>query len=255
MPRKGQFGCEVDQLLPLWNEQHTTKEICYQLKITMTTLYRAVKRHQLPPKPFIRARGEKSPTWKGGHADYYGPNWEAQRAVCIERDGGVCQRCGLTREETGRNPDVHHKQKFRSFNGDYEKANDLTNLICLCTGCHGVVEANSEALPVRPDPSLKCLVMLAKIERRALAVNPFEVARRHKAGEPVLTTRRELNITHATYYRCLKRARAKLRVVPVDRTQMKSLLDAGHSRMEVAVIMKCSYCSVYKWFPVHSKIA
>jgi hypothetical protein len=81
--------------------------------------------------------GENSGTWAGGDIEYYGPNWRSQRRKARERDKFTCQDCGITEEEYGRELSVHHIIPFRNFNGDWEKANDLSNLITLCEyPCH-----------------------------------------------------------------------------------------------------------------------
>lgn len=64
----------------------------------------------------------------------------------------VCQRCGKTKERNGRNMDVHHKMKFKSFeyvpgvNRNDIEANVLDNLISLCLTCHPIVENHPETL-------------------------------------------------------------------------------------------------------------
>jgi uncharacterized Zn-finger protein len=81
--------------------------------------------------------GENSGTWAGGDIEYYGPNWRSQRRKARERDNFTCQDCGITEEEYGQELSVHHIIPFRAFNGDWEKANDLSNLITLCEHpCH-----------------------------------------------------------------------------------------------------------------------
>lgn len=89
----------------------------------------------------IRA-GENNGNWRGGYDPYYGPNWEEQRERALDRDGRTCQGCG--------DDDVdvlpHHIRPFREFDGDYEAANDLSNLVTLCWECH----PRWEGIPVRP---------------------------------------------------------------------------------------------------------
>ncbi len=85
--------------------------------------------------------GENNPHWNGGGYKYYGGNWHAQRKAARERDGNTCLRCGATSTEIGRDMDVHHVRRFRSFKS-HEDANDLSNLICLCPSCHTTVEHN-----------------------------------------------------------------------------------------------------------------
>lgn len=86
--------------------------------------------------------GEAHPLWTGGYKNYYGPNWKRQRQAARERDGHICQECGKTREENGKELDVHHIIPFRKFkykageNDNYLQANQLDNLTTLCTNCH-----------------------------------------------------------------------------------------------------------------------
>jgi 5-methylcytosine-specific restriction endonuclease McrA/uncharacterized Zn-finger protein len=81
--------------------------------------------------------GEKSGTWTGGDISYYGSNWLNQRRKTRKRDNYTCQDCGITEDEYGNELSVHHIIPFRKFQGDWEKANQLSNLISLCEyPCH-----------------------------------------------------------------------------------------------------------------------
>ena len=85
--------------------------------------------------------GAKIYNWKGGYDPYYGPDWRVQRRKAWERDLYACQRCGITKSETRRNPDVHHKKPWRLFGlKNHLEANRLSNLICYCNKCHKIVE-------------------------------------------------------------------------------------------------------------------
>lgn len=92
--------------------------------------------------------GENNPYWKGGHPDYYGPNWRPQRRKARQRDNYKCQHCGISEKRLGKQLDVHHIKPFRTFNGDYKQANQLTNLISLCNTCHTLAENNR--IPIQP---------------------------------------------------------------------------------------------------------
>lgn len=85
--------------------------------------------------------GEDHPSWKddGGFIDY-GKSWSTQRRKVRKRDGNVCQRCGS--DNGNQKPDVHHIIPFNSFN-DSKKANQLENLVQLCSSCHKNMEAKS----------------------------------------------------------------------------------------------------------------
>lgn len=74
--------------------------------------------------------------WKGGYQPYYGPNWRRQRYLCRIRDKNTCQICGKSAKDIGKNIDVDHKIPQEAYIGDYIKANDLSNLWCLCPSHH-----------------------------------------------------------------------------------------------------------------------
>lgn len=78
--------------------------------------------------------GENNSNWRGGPC-YYGPRWGEYVEQARERDQ-VCQGCGKTPEQNGVALDVHHIVPIREFNGDWEGANQLSNLKCLCKQCH-----------------------------------------------------------------------------------------------------------------------
>jgi DEAD/DEAH box helicase domain-containing protein len=71
----------------------------------------------------------------------YGPDWPAQRAAALARDGYRCRHCGMPERE-GHPLEVHHLVPFAAFgyvpgrNDFYRLANRLENLITLCGACH-----------------------------------------------------------------------------------------------------------------------
>lgn len=71
----------------------------------------------------------------------YGPDWPAQRAAALARDGFRCRHCGAPERE-GHPLEVHHLVPFAFFgyvpgkNDFYRLANRLENLITLCLACH-----------------------------------------------------------------------------------------------------------------------
>lgn len=85
-------------------------------------------------------RGAKNPEWRGGKSDYRGENWSQQRKAAYARDMGECRYCGKKPQKGKQKFQVHHIKPFRTFDGDYVKANELTNLITLCHSCHGKAE-------------------------------------------------------------------------------------------------------------------
>ncbi len=98
-------------------------------------------------------KGENSPVWKGGTETYYGPNWNEQRQRTLERDNFTCQDCGVDDSECSRSLSVHHIRRLAWFKEEYDEptwyelANDLDNLVSLCTVCH----KKWEGIPLRPD--------------------------------------------------------------------------------------------------------
>lgn len=90
--------------------------------------------------------GENHPLYTGTRDKYYGPNWYAQGRKARKRDGYRCQCCRITETKLGRKLDVHHIEPFRSFRGDYKRANRLSNLISLCSSCHKLAEHGKIAM-------------------------------------------------------------------------------------------------------------
>ncbi len=80
----------------------------------------------------------------------YGPNWQAQRQLVLERDGHKCRTCTST-AIPGQPLHVHHIRPFREFgyipgeNEHYKQANVLENLVTLCPSCHKQAEASQQA--------------------------------------------------------------------------------------------------------------
>lgn len=84
--------------------------------------------------------GSGHPNWKGGGNESYGTGWQKVRKQALERDGYACVRCSKTKQELGRNPDVHHIVPVRSFaeSEDHKRtdAHYLGNVASLCIACH-----------------------------------------------------------------------------------------------------------------------
>jgi 5-methylcytosine-specific restriction endonuclease McrA len=87
--------------------------------------------------------GKDAPGWNGGYEGNYGKNWKRQARRTRARDKHKCQRCGITEVKLGRALDVHHIIRFKSFYGDWKKANQLKNLISYCHSCHMLIEHSS----------------------------------------------------------------------------------------------------------------
>jgi DEAD/DEAH box helicase domain-containing protein len=78
----------------------------------------------------------------------YGPNWQTQRKLVLERDGYRCRTCGATADEFLLH--IHHVRPFREYgyipgqNEHYQIANRLDNLVTLCASCHRRAEAGQQ---------------------------------------------------------------------------------------------------------------
>jgi len=90
--------------------------------------------------------GENHRMWNGGKESYYGPNWEAQRQKCLQRDNYKCQSCGLDDEDATISLNAHHIIPFKRFD-DRQKANKVDNLVSLCLSCHN----KWEGIPIKPE--------------------------------------------------------------------------------------------------------
>lgn len=97
--------------------------------------------HELEKRSGIRQGGNCN-WWEGGHDEYRGPNWFEMRNLARIRDNNTCQVCGKTELEQGYKLIVHHVVPYRFFQGDYKKANELQNLLCVCHNCHAKTESH-----------------------------------------------------------------------------------------------------------------
>jgi 5-methylcytosine-specific restriction endonuclease McrA len=91
------------------------------------------------------------------HQPYYGKNWEKKREERIVIDDEKCRVCGITRQEHydehGIDLSVHHIVRFLDFDKANE-ANQLSNLVTLCSECHRNVESGKIELGDGVKPSL-----------------------------------------------------------------------------------------------------
>lgn len=128
------------------NYNSIERSCSYCNKPLLRTISRTVKcenffcnRDCLTKWRILNRSGRNSPLWTGSRRNYRGSNWVNQRYLARMRDNNTCQHCGITKDEIGRELDVHHIIPFRHFD-DYQIANALPNLITLCSSCHKKAE-------------------------------------------------------------------------------------------------------------------
>jgi len=85
----------------------------------------------------------------GKSSGYRGKGWNKIRKRIRERDKHTCYLCGKTREDIGKELDVHHLIRFEDFE-DENDANQGYNLISLCPCCHHTEEINPTILRIVP---------------------------------------------------------------------------------------------------------
>lgn len=86
--------------------------------------------------------------YRGGSITYRGRNWSRQSRAALKRDGYKCQICHKKLNRKTWDYAVHHITPYRTFNGDYKRANQLINLVSLCRSCHAKVEFGALPCPV-----------------------------------------------------------------------------------------------------------
>jgi len=85
--------------------------------------------------------GENNPSWRGGHPNYYGPDWRPLQRQARKLDNHHCQRCNISQRKCERNLDVHHIKPVSAFKNSND-SNYIKNVISLCHYCHMLVEWN-----------------------------------------------------------------------------------------------------------------
>ena len=87
--------------------------------------------------------GNKNPKWKNGNSynGYGGKFTKDLKEIVRERDGRICQKCGML--------EIEHKQKYNQrlvvHHINYIKEDCLqTNLISLCVSCHNKIAPKNE---------------------------------------------------------------------------------------------------------------
>lgn len=126
---------------------------------------RADTARRLWQRPGYRAKHSEAnhPQWEGGNnPGYRGPNWNAQRKLALDRDNHQCQSNPAHKGRIH----VHHKIDFVTFgyvpgeNDHYLQANELSNLICLCTACHKRAHHGTLGLTTGPASALDGVALM-----------------------------------------------------------------------------------------------
>ena len=84
-------------------------------------------------------KGDKNPRWQGGVSFLpYTQDFSKDLKLKIRcRDNHICQGCGMTEKEHGKNLSIHHI--------DYNKFNcQETNLITTCISCNSIANSNRD---------------------------------------------------------------------------------------------------------------
>lgn len=94
--------------------------------------------------------GERHSMWRGGTNPNRGRKWLKIAEQVRQRDEYTCKRCGRTQAENGEKLSVDHIKPWRSFASERE-ANELSNLVSLCRGCHATKTHGAERAWLRGD--------------------------------------------------------------------------------------------------------
>ena len=117
----------------------STTELAEAYGMNHVTICNALERVGISRRAQSEAlKGERNGRWEGGKSFELYPEefWEKREAI-RERDGRVCQICGVHESQLDRRLDVHH------IDGDKQN-NDDHNLISLCRECHGKAEKGED---------------------------------------------------------------------------------------------------------------
>lgn len=123
-------------------EKKTVEQIASDLGIGGTApIIDMMDRFDIDRRDRTYYSGERSKQWiEAVPTGIYDGEWMKAREKARSRDGYNCQRCGVSEDELNTELDVHHKVPYRNFD-DPNKANELDNLMSLCSRCHPIIEA------------------------------------------------------------------------------------------------------------------
>jgi hypothetical protein len=117
------------------------RRVAYKLGLKIN---KEVKSQNISKYTAHHMQGENNPNWQGGgFVAEWGKNWYQQRNAARKRDNYTCQICGYYTRSIA----VHHIKPRRFFLGHMEDANVLSNLICLCSTHHLLVEMGKIPCP------------------------------------------------------------------------------------------------------------
>jgi len=127
------------------SEDMTQEEIAEELGCSAPRISVAMQELEMETRTKGSRKGEKHHKWNGGTRERPW-SWRHARKDALERDGYECQSCGMTESEHqdkfSQSLHVHHKIPVGDFE-DFETANQLSNLITYCAGCHRRIEGRT----------------------------------------------------------------------------------------------------------------
>jgi len=142
----------------LENPREYTKRIrneynWYRALLQYLEMYLEWQEKEVNGTPFLELDWQSNKQFWTKDGFYRTSYWKQKRQTILERDNQECQNCGLTQEQqrdqgkTDRGLEVHHIKKRMSFPKEERKAegnaHKNSNLITLCTKCHGHLETRS----------------------------------------------------------------------------------------------------------------
>lgn len=93
------------------------------------------------PRKHWNFKGGNFSNFRGRYSD-----WQLQRKRARSRALYKCEVCGISETTMKKQLSVHHIIPFRKFSTP-QKANELSNLICVCQSCHMKLECGTITLP------------------------------------------------------------------------------------------------------------
>ena len=161
-------------ILRYYEQDFSLKELADDIGCSLQAVKTALNYFGLPIKSIKEVkssdryldkyRGENNWWWSGGTVEYRGKDWNRQKRKARERDNHTCQRCGKTKEQVGKNLDVHHIIPYI-----LSEDNSLENLVTLCPSCHKITEW--EWRKENPELYQKCIERRKELEQLSFGEN------------------------------------------------------------------------------------